>query len=90
MPALRAGEDAVAATSSSVAIRSAMPSCAAIGSVRKRLVAVVSTQPVAGGAVARDRASSAAAPMRGAIASATKRSRSGAQLPGERPASVAA
>ena len=78
-----------AATSSSVAIRSAMPSDAAIGSVRKRLVAVVRTsgRPPRG---ARATSARDAAPMRGATASATKRSRSGAHAAGVRPASVAA
>ena len=66
-----------------------MPSSAAIGAVKKRFVAVVSTSR---SPPARRRATSSneAVPIRGAIVAATKRSRSGDHCSGERPASVAA
>ena len=66
-----------------------MPSRAAIGAVRKRLVAVVSRSrsPPARWRATR---SNDAAPILGAIVAATKRSRSGAHCAGERWASVAA
>ena len=84
-----AGEDAVATSASSVAISAsaAKPRAAAIGSVRKRLVAVVSTSrsPASRWLATRARAAS---PRRGSTRVCTKRSRRGAQACGVRPWSV--